>query len=68
MQVSISDDGRASAVRMAFKVAEAASALGVSASFIRLEMSRGHLRATRLGRRVVLTKSELERYLAERSK
>jgi excisionase family DNA binding protein len=54
--------------RMAFGVREAAGLLGVSAAFLRLEIGRGHLRATRLGRRVVLTRTELDRYLASGQK
>jgi excisionase family DNA binding protein len=49
--------------RIAVSVAEAACALGVSRSFLRLEIVRGRLQATRLGRRVVVMKDQLERYL-----
>jgi len=50
--------------RLSFGVAEAAAALGVSPGFVRSELSSGNLRAVRLGRRIVLTRAELERYLA----
>jgi excisionase family DNA binding protein len=53
-----------SSERLSFGVTEAAAALGVSPGFVRAEMSSGNLRAVRLGRRVVVTRSELERYLA----
>ena len=52
--------------RMAFRVAESAALIGVSAAFLRLEIARGNLNATRLGRRIVLMRTELERYLASR--
>jgi hypothetical protein len=38
--------------------------LGVSVGFLRLEISRGRLLPTRLGRRVVVTADEVRRYLA----
>jgi excisionase family DNA binding protein len=52
--------------RLAFRVTEAAALIGVSAAFLRLELARGNLTATRLGRRVVLTRVELDRYLGSR--
>jgi excisionase family DNA binding protein len=55
-----------SAARLAFRVTEAAALIGVSAAFLRLELARGNLTATRLGRRIVLTRVELDRYLASR--
>jgi excisionase family DNA binding protein len=52
--------------RKAFSLKEAAEALGgVSVGFLRLESLRGHLHVTRLGRRVLITAQELDRYLAE---
>jgi excisionase family DNA binding protein len=50
--------------RLAFKLTDAAALIGVSEAYLRLELTRGNLNATRLGRRIVLTRSELERYLA----
>jgi hypothetical protein len=47
----------------AFAIADAATACGVSAEFLRLEMKRGRLRPTRLGSRIVVTRTELMRYL-----
>lgn len=41
-----------------------AERIGVSAGFLRQEVSRGRLHVTRLGRRVLVTKAEIERYLA----
>ena len=42
-----------------------AQGLDVSVGFLRLEISRGRLLPTRLGRRVVVTTDEVRRYLAE---
>jgi len=52
--------------RLAFRVTEVAAMIGVSAAFVRLELARGNLNATRLGRRIVLMRTELERYLESR--
>ncbi len=52
--------------RLAFRVGETATLIGVSAAFVRLELARGNLKATRLGRRIVIMRAELERYLASR--
>jgi excisionase family DNA binding protein len=53
-----------STVKLAFRLKEAADLLAVSASFLRLEIARGHLHPTRLGgRRLVITRDELRRYL-----
>jgi excisionase family DNA binding protein len=41
-----------------------AQQLDLSPGFLRLEVSRGRLQVTRLGRRVLITKREIERYLA----
>lgn len=49
--------------RIAFGLAELAQQLGVSIGFLRLEVGRGHLIPTRLGRRMVITSSEAARYL-----
>src|SRR6266699_2911035 len=61
--VSVTDH-ETSAARLAFRVTEAAALIGVSAAFVRLELARGNLKATRLGRRIVIMRTELERYLA----
>jgi excisionase family DNA binding protein len=53
---------------MAFSVKELAQRIGVSVAFLRLEIGRNHLRATRLGRRVLITHDEAQRYLAVNSK
>ena len=42
-----------------------AQELDVSVGFLRLEISRGRLLPTRLGRRVVVTADEARRYLAK---
>lgn len=49
--------------RIAFGIKETAQRLGVSSAFLRLEISRGNLNTIRLGRRVLITGPELERYL-----
>ena len=50
--------------RIAYGIAEIARATGLSASFIRLEIRRGRLRATKCGRRVLITTDEVRRYLS----
>jgi hypothetical protein len=52
--------------RLAWELPRLAGSLDVSISFLRLEIARGKLRPTRLGRRVVISSSEVERYLRER--
>ncbi len=49
--------------RIAYSIAELARGTGLSLSFLRLEIRRGRLRATRCGRRVLITVEELRRYL-----
>jgi len=43
---------------------DAAWRLSVSPSFLRLEISRGGIRPVRLGRRVLISAAEIERYVA----
>lgn len=50
--------------RRAWSIAEVAARLGVSRHFILAQISRGALRARRLGRRVVVLTEDLESYLA----
>ena len=49
--------------RLAYSVREAATALGVSSRTIVREIQRGHLSAIRIGKRVLIAQSELERLL-----
>ena len=49
--------------RLALGLRDAAESVGVSVPFMRLEIKRGRLRASRLGRRLVVTTTELQRYL-----
>lgn len=49
-------------------IAETARQLGVSMGFLRLEIARGKLRPTRLGRRVLILDQELRRYLSEHTR
>jgi excisionase family DNA binding protein len=51
--------------KLGWTLEELALSLSVSVPFLRLEIKRGRLRAARLGRRVVLLDSEVQRYLAE---
>jgi excisionase family DNA binding protein len=55
---------RTSIPRKAFSIDEAAAAIGVSRSMIKNEIARGHLKATKLGTRVLITAAELDRLLA----
>lgn len=50
--------------RRAWSIAEVAARLGVSRNFVLAQVSRGALRARRLGRRVVILTEDLESYLA----
>ena len=54
--------------RLAFRVTELAKLLGVSGSFLPLEIARKRLRPIRLGRRLVVIKPEVARYLAAAQK
>jgi len=49
--------------RLAFSLAELAAMIGVSRAFLRNEIERGHLRPRNLGRRIVITRDEVYRYL-----
>lgn len=51
--------------RLAFGLGEVAQMLGVSASFMRLEVARGRLGVFRLGKRTLVSREVLERYLSE---
>ena len=55
----------ASAVPQLWSLQNAARALGVSDRFLRILHERGQLRLTRLGRRVLVPASEIERLVAE---
>ena len=49
---------------MGFRPAEVAELLGISLGLVRLEMRRGSLRGTRVGKRgLVVTKAALEEWL-----
>ena len=50
--------------RLAYGLKDAAHHLSVSVGFLRLEIARGRLKPTRLGRRLVIRCNELERYLS----
>jgi len=61
---SINSQANVGGETLAMSVAKAAERLSVSASFMRLEIARGQLRPIRLGRRVLITETEIGRYLA----
>jgi excisionase family DNA binding protein len=54
--------------RRAFGLAEIAASLGVSESFIRLEVNRGNLKAYRLGSRILVAAEAFETYLANHAR
>ncbi|HEV2493244.1 MAG TPA: helix-turn-helix domain-containing protein [Terriglobia bacterium] len=51
--------------RIAFSVREVALQTGLSQPFIRLEIKRGNLRASRVGRRVVVLVTAMDEWLNE---
>jgi excisionase family DNA binding protein len=53
------------AAPLAYAVPEAAKVLGVSQSFLWLRISSGDVKATRLGRRTLVSRVELERLAVE---
>lgn len=48
--------------RIAWSLAEAAQAVGIGQSTLRREVSLGRLKATRLGRRIVIEDAQLRAY------
>jgi hypothetical protein len=50
--------------QMAFGLPRLAQVIDVSVPFLRLEVARGRLKVQRLGRRIVVTRENVERYLA----
>jgi excisionase family DNA binding protein len=50
-------------IPLAHNLEDSARLLAVSVSFLRLEMTRGRLRAAKLGRRILIPHDELVRYL-----
>jgi excisionase family DNA binding protein len=63
--VSDTQVGNALDSRLAFSIGEVARALGVSASFVRLEIGRGRMKVKRAGRRVLIPRQALTSYMAE---
>lgn len=51
--------------RLAISLEDAAWRLSVSPSFLRLEITRGSIRPVRLGRRVLISEAEIDRYVAD---
>jgi excisionase family DNA binding protein len=54
--------------KLTISLDEAAWRLSVSPSFLRLEIDRGKLKPTRLGRRVLISEGEIRRYIAHNSR
>jgi excisionase family DNA binding protein len=52
--------------RLAYGVSEAAKALGISYRALYTLIKSGHLRAVRVGRRIIIPKSALEELLGEK--
>jgi excisionase family DNA binding protein len=50
--------------RLAYGLGEVAGMLGVSASFMRLEVARGRLGVFHLGKRTLISREALDEYLA----
>jgi excisionase family DNA binding protein len=50
--------------RLTFSIGETARMLGISEGLVRLEITRGHLNPHRIGRRVVLSRTDIDAYLA----
>ena len=55
-------NGSSTASRIAWSLADAAQAVGIGQSTLRRDVSLGRLRATRLGRRIVIDDSVLRAY------
>lgn len=53
--------------KRALSVIEVAAELGVSEQLVRLEIQREQLKASRFGRRVIIQRADLDRYLAART-
>jgi len=51
--------------RIAFSVREVASQTGLSVPFVRLEIKRGNLRASKVGRRVIVLVTAMDEWLNE---
>lgn len=51
------------ATRLAVSLDKVAWRLSVSVSFLRLEIGRGRLQAIRLGRRLLISEAEIDRYM-----
>lgn len=49
--------------KLTFSIPEAVAASGVSRSLIYVEIAAGRLRARKLGRRTIILREDLERYL-----
>jgi excisionase family DNA binding protein len=63
-----SEDAAALSNRLTLSLDEVAKQLGVSVGFLRLEIGRQKLRPIRLGRRVLIHREEVSRYLTHGSR
>ena len=64
---SNSEAARHAAPKLGWTLNDLAHSLSVSVPFLRLEIKRGRLKATHLGRRVVVLDMEVHRYLDQAS-
>jgi excisionase family DNA binding protein len=53
--------------RVAYSITETAQRIGVSRSFLYLEIGRGHIASTKIGRRRVIRIGDAEAYMAAHS-
>jgi excisionase family DNA binding protein len=61
---TITESSESKSDRLIVSLEYAAWRLSVSPSFLRLEIARGNLRPVRLGRRVLISEAELDRYVS----
>jgi excisionase family DNA binding protein len=65
--MSTDQERKSHAPKLGWTLEELARSLSVSVPFLRLEVKRGRLKATHLGRRVVLLDGDVQRYLVDAS-
>jgi excisionase family DNA binding protein len=62
------DAPRLASDKLAYSVAEASAALGLGVTNVRREVKAGRIKAVRIGKKILLARSELEHWLKERSR
>jgi excisionase family DNA binding protein len=65
---SVSTKTESQGDRLVVSLEYAAWRLSVSPSFLRLEIARGNLHPVRLGRRILISEAEIDRYVATNTK